>query len=42
MFEFDPAARVTAAEALNAGYFAVEEENGGGVTRLDIDRIGDL
>ena len=40
MFEFDPAARVTAAEALNAGYFAVEEEEN--VARLDIDRIGDL
>ena len=33
MLEFDPAARVTAADALNAEYFADE----GGVTRLGID-----
>ena len=43
MLEFDPAARVTAADALNSGYFAGEENISGiGITRLDMDRIGGL
>ena len=43
MLEFDPAARVTAADALNSEYFAGEETVSGiGVTRLDMDRIGGL
>ena len=41
MFEFDPSERVTAADALNADYFS-GEENFGGNTRLDIDRVGSL
>jgi len=38
MLEFDPTARVTAVEALDAEYFAGEKD----ITRLDSDRIGDL
>jgi len=39
MLEFDPAARITAAEALNAEYFGDEENSR--TTRLDITRISD-
>lgn len=39
MLEFDPADRITAAEALNAEYFGDEENSR--ATRPDITRISD-